>query len=125
MAQIYVSEKEHDLLVNLISDALLTKGALDSDGFNAAFSLLKKIGYPPAYISELWDRTDAENYRYSFPQCNNDEMLRAARLEERTNILAKFDELVSTESKRFSQESVPVVYAYRIAQVVDSIRSEP
>ena len=89
MTQIYVSEKEHDLLVNLICDALLTRGALDSDGFNAAFSLLKKIGYPSAYVSELWNRTEMENYRYSFPQCNNDSELTKARLSERDEILSE------------------------------------
>jgi len=40
------------------------------------------------------------------------------------NAAQKFEELICTESKRLTPESVPVVYCYRVAQIADELKKE-
>ena len=40
------------------------------------------------------------------------------------NTVQKFEELICTESKRPTPESIPVVYCYRVAQIADELKKE-
>ena len=70
MSNLYVNQNEYNFLVNLIEDAMLTRGEISADGYDAAYSLLKKLGYPLGYVDSIRQRLENGDYRYLVPRCN-------------------------------------------------------
>jgi hypothetical protein len=64
MSNLYVNQKEYDFLVNLIEEAMLTRGEIDSDGYDCSDSLLKKLGYPEVYRNGIWNKIVCKDFLY-------------------------------------------------------------
>lgn len=83
MSHIYVNLNEYNFLVNIIEAAMLTRGEIDSDGYDAAESLLKKLGYPEAYRNEISEKIAAGKFRYLYPRHLQMDVARAKKFDER------------------------------------------
>jgi hypothetical protein len=64
MSKIYVNLHEYEFLIRAIEDAMLTYGELDSDSYDAAESLLKKLGYPQYYRDDIKKRLKEQDFRW-------------------------------------------------------------